>query len=396
MVKIGFDISALDPAFKAHAHRGIGRYVRELRGYFDQIKRVSYDGRSAIEYFDHTTFFSGKIVKPFLAALPAGVNTVRQQILFPLQLSFGASSHLNFVHFPAHMDAPSWSFKPYVVTVLDLIPLILKDIYAPERGNWRFHFARWLEIRAIKGASFVLAISENTAHDVHRILGIPYDRIAVTPLGVDDRFFKSALKEEEATLRARYKIPADRPIILYVGGIDPRKNILVAVQALHKVLGKVDSDKRPVFVMAGRIQSDKQYPILQREIDRLGIGEDVICPGFVPDEDLFQIYSISTLFLFPSLYEGFGLPPLEAMAAGLPVISSNTSCMPEVLGSAAIYVDPNDPDQIAEEILGLLQSPDKCRELGDIGRLHARHFTWERTGQTTMEAYAQASKILGL
>ena len=148
MFSVGFDTSALDEGFKSHAHRGIGRYVRELTCYFNRQQNSA----SAVQvgYFNHLSFVSGRIVKPLLKSLPAGVNTVRQQLLFPLQLSTGATSKFDCVHFPAHMDAPSWSHKPCIVTVLDLIPLILKDLYLPERGNFRFHFARWLEIRAIR------------------------------------------------------------------------------------------------------------------------------------------------------------------------------------------------------------------------------------------------------
>lgn len=386
MFSVGFDTSALDESFKSHAHRGIGRYVRELTKYFD--RRSGAEPHLHVGYFNHTSFLSGKLVKPFLNALPAGVNTVRQQVLFPLQLSTGATSEFDCVHFPAHMDAPSWSFKPCIITVLDLIPLILKDLYLPERGNFRFHFARWLEIRAIRSADLIVAISETTKQDLHRVLGISPERIMVTPLGVDSRFHQARLDIPEQDLRARYGIPLQRPIILYVGGIDQRKNYRALIETLRRLVSHpTTAAPAPVLVMVGNIHGDRQFPKLQALIRQAQLEDSVILPGFIPDQDLLQLYPISSVFFFPSLYEGFGLPPLEAMAAGVPVVSSNTSCMPEVLADAAVLVDPLDFDGAAKEIYALLTDPQQRHLFQDRGRERATAFTWERTGDLTLRAY---------
>ena len=389
---VGLDTSALDASFKSHAQRGIGRYVTELKRYFDSHG----GGNTSVGFFNHTSFVSGKIAKPLLQVLPAGVNTVRQQVLFPVQLSTGVTKRFDCVHFPAHMDAPAWSVKSCIVTVLDLIPLILKDLYLPERGNFRFHFARWLELRAIRNAKLIVAISENTARDVNRILGIPRDRIVVTPLGVDKRFHSATLTMDEASLREKYGIPPGRPIILYVGGIDQRKNYRALIEALSKILAQgAPRGAPPVLVMAGRIQGDRQFPKLQAIIASHDLADSVVTPGFVPDEDLLQLYAASSVFFFPSLYEGFGLPPLEAMAAGLPVVSSNTSCMPEVLGDAAIAIDPLDTEAAAREIHGLLSDPQRANLFRERGRKRAAQFTWQRTGEATIRAYEQLAREAG-
>ena len=391
MFSVGLDTSALDTSFKSHAQRGIGRYVTELKRYFDSC---GGGGSTSVGFFNHTSFMSGKIARPLLQLLPAGVNTVRQQVLFPVQLSTGVTKQFDCVHFPAHMDAPAWSFKSCIVTVLDLIPLILKDLYLPERGNFRFHFARWLELRAIRNAKLIIAISENTAEDVHRVLGIPRERIVVTPLGVDGRFHSAALASSESELRVRYGIPEGRPIILYVGGIDQRKNYRALVETLSKLLREGGGPK-PVLVMAGKIQNDRQFPKLQTLVASNGVEDSVITPGFVPDEDLLQLYAISSVFFFPSLYEGFGLPPLEAMAAGLPVVSSNTSCMPEILGDAAVGIDPLDTEAAAREIYGLLTDPQRSALFRERGRKRAAQFTWQRTGEATVRAYEQLAREAG-
>jgi glycosyltransferase involved in cell wall biosynthesis len=393
MFTVGLDTSALDPKFKSHAERGIGRYVSELSKFFTDYQ-ASAQKKLSVEYFNQLDYFSGRITAPLLKSLPAGVNTVRQQLLFPMQLSAGRGRKFDGIHFPAHMDAPAWGMKSYALTVLDLIPLVLKNLYQPEKGNFRFHFARWLEIRAIKNASLILAISEHTGKDVHRILGVPEERIIVTPLGVDQKFFSSALLESESTVRARYKIPDARPILLYVGGIDQRKNYSGLVRTFQQVLQtRIEQRKSPpLLVMAGRIQTDRQYPKLLEVIKREQVEDSVILAGFVPDNDLLQLYALSALFVFPSLYEGFGLPPLEAMAAGLPVVSSNASSLPEVIGDCGVLVDPLNYQQFAHEILSLLEDAPRRNLYAERGRKRAAQFPWKRTGELTLAAYERMAR----
>ena len=390
---VALDTSALDRSFKSHAQRGIGRYVAALKHYFDARR----GGPVEVGFFNHTSFASGRIAKPLLKVLPAGVNIVRQHMLCPVQLATGAPRRFDVVHFPAHMDAPAWSMKRCIVTVLDLIPLVLQELYLPERGHFQFHVARWLERRAIRHAALVLAISENTARDVHHLLDIPCERIVVTPLGVDERFHRAALGVPETVLRERYGIPPRRPLILYVGGIDQRKNYPALVETVRQLLASgAFGDNPPVLVMAGQIQDDRQYPKLNAIIAARGVTDAVILPGFVPDEDLLQLYTISAVFFFPSLYEGFGLPPLEAMAAGVPVVSSNTSCMPEILGNAAVFIDPHDTAAAAREIHALLTDPQRAACFRERGKRRARLFTWERTGESTVRAYELLARAAGL
>lgn len=173
------------------------------------------------------------------------------------------------LHFPAHMDAPSWSTKRCIVTVLDLIPLIMKDLYKAEQAGWRFELARFGNA-AIKRASLILAISETTKRDVQRLLQIPEERIVVTPLGVDERFFASCPQSPDEVTRVcqQYGINLHRPLLLYVGGIDPRKNWQVLLPLLRQVIQAERSAAKPppVLMMAGRIQGDKQFPAVERMI----------------------------------------------------------------------------------------------------------------------------------
>jgi len=385
---IGYDKSALDPKFKAHAQRGIGRYVGELDRYFSSHQDQIAAAGLSVECFDHRRFALPPVVDSLIAKLPVGRQTIRQQLCFPLQLE-KATRGLDALHFPAHMDGPSWTQKRIVLTVLDLIPLVCADLYRADHPTWRFKLARWLELRAIQSAELIIAISDNTARDLTRILGVPAERIVVTPLGVDQAFFEAQPSADPTALRRRYGISDHAPIILYVGGIDQRKNYAVMLKVFHEVCERARNDGQfvPQLVMAGRITSDKQFPNLQRIILDLELTRDVVLTGFIPDSDLFTLYRESKVFFFPSLYEGFGLTPLEAMAAGMAVVSSNTSAMPEVLGDGAILVAPDDSSSMVEEITSLLRDPARARELGSRGQIQARKFTWERTGEKTLSAY---------
>ncbi|MFM1847578.1 MAG: hypothetical protein RL417_1052 [Pseudomonadota bacterium] len=386
---VGLDTSALDASFKEHAQRGIGRYVRELKSFFDRFGATD-DGPLRVDYFDHSLFRPPPVLDKLIALAPLGRQTLRQQVVYPLYVGGQRTARFDALHFPAHMDAPSWSGKRYVLTVLDLIPLICCDLYASVQPGWRFRLARALELRAIRGAAVIVAISENTARDVEHILDIPRERIVVTPLGVDERFFTAPPSSSaEAELRSRYRIPVGRPVILYVGGIDQRKNYRGLIETFAEVLRErgARGETLPVLLVVGKISGDKEYPRLKGVIAHHGVGDAVIEAGYVPEDDLPGLYRLSSVFLFPSLYEGFGMPPLEAMAAGVPVVSSNTSAMPEVVGEAGLLYDPKDVGAGAGAVVRILRDSSLAQRLRELGQARARGFTWERTGRKTVEAY---------
>lgn len=393
MDTVSFDISALDASFKEHATRGIGRYVSELKRYFDHHSFEDFQ----VTTFDHGQIWNGSLLGRACELLPAGRVTVKQQLLFPFRLGALPGGKRSVLHFPAQMDAPTWCSRKTIVTVLDLIPVVLADLYRAERPGWRFQLARWLERRAIKNASLIIAISECTARDVVRCFGINRERIVVTPLGVDSKFFipRSADTPPEEQARARFKLPSGRPVILYVGGIDQRKNWRGLLTTLAALKERAESSGRPspVLAMVGKIDQDRQFPALNGLISELGLKDDVVCTGYLPDSELFELYQISALFLFLSLYEGFGLPPLEAAAAGVPVVSSNRASLPEVLEEGALLVDPEWSEDVVAAIESLLEDPSKAYALGQQGQAHARRFSWERTGELTADAYRRCLRL---
>ncbi len=385
-MKIIFDTSALDSGFKAHAQRGIGRYVRELWHYFQSQKDLPFE----LSSFDHTMVHGSHIVERAIHGLPFGKQTARQQVVYPLALR-NIARGFDIVHFPAHMDSPSWGNVPSVITVLDLIPIVCADLYKAGRSRWRYRFGRFLESRAIRHASGIIAISENTARDVERILKVPAEKIAITPLGVDRKFFDAGQERGKnlAKLRVSLGVVDGQETILYVGGIDPRKNWPMLVNAHAALIEKRREKGRPapVLIIAGRLEGDDQYPALQAAIKASGSDAHVRLLHAVPDENLLELYAFSDVFFFPSLYEGFGLTVLEALAAGIPVVCSNTSSIPEVAGEAAELVDPRDLRGCVEALDRVLSNSARAAELRARGIVQAQKFSWERAGEATVKAY---------
>ncbi len=397
-MRVGFDVSALDPSFKSHAQRGIGRYVTHLAEYL----KVSLPVDLSIEWFNHNDLLTTGLAQRFINFMPVARTTLRQQLLYPLKLCSGNLRSTTCVHFPAHMDGPAWSPKPYILTVHDLIPLILEKLYRANRPTWRYEFARWLENTSIRNAALLLAVSETTANDVHRLLGIPRDRIVVTPNGVEESFFELYRLRRELSsqarleLRDRLKIPHNRPIIFYVGGHDERKNIPMLVEiAKEAVLECASRDMpEPVLVLAGKVHTQRERDVLDTALRDFAMAADTVNVGFVSDDDLRALYAESSVFLFPSLYEGFGLPVLEAMAAGVPVVSSNRGALPEVLGKTGLSFDPEDAIAGSQAVLQILQNRELAQRLSEEGHQQAGLFSWERTGRLTVEAYRYAASLL--
>lgn len=388
--KVGLDVSALDSGFKSHSYRGIGRYVRELSSHLFALR----DEECTVSAFDHSHYQLPRLINSMLQAVPAGRQTLRQQIAYPLQLSTLARRKFEVLHFPAHMDAPTWCGIPCAVTVLDLIPLVCADLYRAERPGWRYSLARSLEIRAIRNAALLFAISENTARDVVNLLGIPRDRIVVTPLGVDEKFFNPIVLPDADSLRAELGLPLHRDIVVYLGGLDPRKNTSLMLRAFQALVMdcKQASRRPPVLAMVGRYTEERGYPKFHALWRELQLEQDVIEVGFLTDDKLLQLFRIAQLFFFPSLYEGFGLPPLEAMAAGLPVVTSGASAMAETVGDAAVTFDPSKLEEAVRAMKRVLESPDLAARLRLAGPQRARQFTWSHTARATLEGYRRLAR----
>lgn len=282
---------------------------------------------------------------------------------------------LDLLHGMAFVVPPAWR-KPSMVTIHDLA--LLKEGHAPKR---RTIYLRSMIGQSVRRAGRVLVISGHTKADVVELFDIDPAKIVVTPLGVSPRL-KPLDPEARARFRAAHKLI--RPTLLYVGTLEPRKNIPNLLRAFDLVASLTDAE----LVLGGA--EGWLTDELHQTLGSMKFRDRVRLTGFIPEQDLASWLSAADVFVFPSRYEGFGLPPLEAMACGTPVVSSTSSSLPEVLGDDALLADPDDVEGIAGAIERLLTDPMLAADLRMRGMARAARFGWEETARLTLEAYRAA------
>lgn len=278
------------------------------------------------------------------------------------------------------------SGRPYVVTVHDLIRWTDQERECPliGRPNARDRLMLAADCRGIRQAAGVVAVSDTTARDLVERLGLPSDRVAVAHNGVDKEMFHPIQRRL-----------FDFPYVLFVGSEQPRKNLAALLAAMARLVdGKHAGELR--LVKVGEPGGDPCYrqETLAR-VRELGLGDRVLFTGWLSNQELAAAYAGATCLVMPSLYEGFGLPPLEAMACGCPVIASTCGSLGEVLGGAALRLGSCDPESIAGSIRRVGDQPRLRAALIEQGLRHAGEFTWEKTASATRAAYARFGHVLG-
>jgi len=257
-----------------------------------------------------------------------------------------------------------------IVTCLDIIP------YVCPNNIWEFHLRKFL-YSGLSRADRIIAISEHTKNDLIQHLGIPREKIKVIPLAAGNNFIP---REKEMT-RKQLGLPPDKKILLHVGTKDRRKNVASVLKVFFEV------QKRRKDLILVRVGSERKENFELAE--RLGLMDKIVFTGFVSLEKFPLYYNAADLLIFPSLYEGFGLPLLEAMSSGCPVIASNSTSLPEVIGEAGILLDPFDFQGMAEKIVELLEDTKLKEELIRKGLDRARSFAWEKVAKETWQVYQE-------
>lgn len=232
-------------------------------------------------------------------------------------------------------------------------------------------------------ADFVISVSESTRQDTIRLLNLSPDRVITIPHGVDPLFRPIEDIDSATRVIAKYQLP-DK-FILYIGLIEPRKNLPVLINAYKKL---VDEGTDHCLVLGGRY--GWMYDEVLKQIEKLNLTEKVFLPGYFDQEDLPMVYNLSDLFVYPTLYEGFGLPVLEAMACGIPVITTDISSIPEIIGEAGLLVPPDEVETLFRGMKKVLSDEDLRLEMARRGTDQAAKFTWERTAKSTLKVYRQA------
>lgn len=389
MTVVGLDIRALDPAFKAHAGRGTGRYVSAILSALLSEEDYLCSSSVKIRLITSADLCLSARSERFVSCLPACRQTIRNQFFMGRRLS---SLQVDAVHYFFHGDVPSFGGPPSIVTVLDLIPLKFPTLYKASKTNLRYKFARFLEKLAIVNSMKLIAISEQTKRDLCELVGISPDRIFVVPLAVDDRFSPVEVGSERDSLKKAilltFGICDTRPILLYVGGIDPRKNVNFLLRVFASVCEFYPLLHRPVLLFAGGIEKDDRYISLLEQISILRLNDDVKLLGYVSDTVLIDLYNIADALMFPSLYEGFGFPILEAMSCGCLFVAANNSSIPEVVGREIPLLADNDLEAWVTYVNNIITlKEDERNNLRTLGLERAKCFSWGSTARSTIDIY---------
>jgi glycosyltransferase involved in cell wall biosynthesis len=292
----------------------------------------------------------------------------------------------DLVHIPNLFSVPRGLPCPYVMTVHDMLEHMSRA--REQSGFWRSLYFQTTK-RVLAGAARIFAVSNFTRNEIEKLFDIPPERIEVVYNAIDERFLRGHASSADRDLIAR-RYQVTYPFLLYAGRISPHKNVvrmIEAFSALKTELGRDQAYPDLKLIIIGDDLSGN--PDLRRTVVRSGVQNDVRFLGFIPIEVLRIFYDEAKVFVFPSLYEGFGLPPLEAMVHGTPVVTSNVSSLPEVVGNAAVLVNPENVFEIMRALHRVLTDQSLRKRMKERGYQQAAHFSWETSVRRILEAYGQ-------
>lgn len=384
-MRIGIDCRMYSSAFT-----GIGRYVYELT---DNLFKID-DKNEFVLFFndpeykkfrlsEHTGTTAGS-PKPKVEKVLVNARhySIKEQTRF---LNLLNKAKLDLMHF-THFNAPILYNKPSIVTIHDLT----LNFYPGKKMNSPIYRAAYqLTLKnAVKKARKVITVSQNTKKDLQILLKTPSSKIEVIYEGVHEKF--KPLDNPQTVQKAKDKFRLDKPYLLYTGVWRSHKNLPNLLKAFHILKNEYGFDG--YLVITGR--KDPLYePELVKETVSLKIEDEVIFTGLVDEKDLVPLYNGALAYVFPSLYEGFGLSPLEAMQCGIPVVAAASSCIPEVCGEGnAVYFDPHSPDDMAEKIFSVISEKSLREKLIANGLNHVKKFSWAKMARETLAVYNEASR----
>ena len=366
---------------------GVGTYIRNVVRSLGRLDRET------------TYFLTGSPAKvQEIGPLPANFHTVplaeRERSLKSF-LEFRATVarlECDLVHIPNLFSMPRALPCPYVLTVHDMLEHLSRARQQTGFwGAWHFQFTR----HVLRGAARIFAVSNFTKTEIEKVFGIPPGRIEVVYNAIDERFLHGHASAAERQLIAeRYQVTY--PFLLYAGRISPQKNVVRMIEAFSALKTELEKDQMFPDLKLIIIGDDLSgSPDLRRTVVRSGVQNDVRFLGFVPIEVLRTFYDQAKIFIFPSLYEGFGLPPLEAMAHGTPVMTSNVSSLPEVVGNAAVLVHPENVFEIMRALHRVLLDQPLREKMKERSYRQAAKFSWEKSVRRLMESYREVVRPEG-
>jgi len=341
-MKVAIDLT---PLYSAHQFRGIGFYTKRL---MEAMEEVAPKKGIELEFVKSTD-----------------------------KLLFIEADVIHFPYFsPFFLTLPGKKLAKSVVTIHDLIPIKYLEHYPPGiRGRLRWEIQK----RRLKKIEAVITDSQYWREEIPRLTGFPEEKIFVIPLAAGKEF-KKISRHQASSIKHKYNLPDN--FILYVGDVNWNKNVTGLIKALFNLKSQISN-----LVLVGRAFEDRNLKETQeilQLIKQLNLINQTKILGYVPTEDLVGIYNLATVFCLPSFSEGFGLPVLEAMACGCPVVAGKTSSLPEICGEAAVLVDPYDVNDITKGIKKAIENKEK---LAEKGIKQAEKFSWHKTANLTLEVY---------
>jgi glycosyltransferase involved in cell wall biosynthesis len=363
-------------ARKLHDY-GIGTYVRNLLRHLARLDRES-------EYLIVGSGDDASLVGdlgPNFRLLPTGAHaeSARDQYVVPRLLKQAGAD----VYHTPYAVLPVVTVCPSVVTIHDCVNLTFPQ-YAPSRvAHLTARLRMW---SAAHRSTRILTVSESSKRDILRFFRVPESKVSIIANAIDERYGTPPLPAEVQRVRERFQLYGD--FLLYAGNIRPHKNLDRLIEAFHQLRESPRFEHLRLLIIGDEIS---KYPTLRRAVHRYKLHKHVRFFGFVPESTLAVLYRLATVFVFPSLYEGFGLPPLEAMASGTPVVTSNVSSLPEVVGDAALLIDPYDAAAIAQGLRQALTDESLRTALIARGLERAKGFSWETSVRRVREIYGEVA-----
>jgi glycosyltransferase involved in cell wall biosynthesis len=360
---------------------GVGHYTLELAralalispsDQFELVSPASFDPDAQAE-IDRANL-------PNLRAVNPRASSIRGHwwsIGLPL---YARKAGLDLFH-GTNFEVPFWKMRRSVVTIHDLSALLHTDKH-------RTRMVRRARLRlplVVRLADKIITPAESVKREVCQHLRVKAEKVTAIPSAARSSFQPMPFAQ---TIPIRKRLGVEDDFLLFVGTLEPRKNLLTLLKAFAQIIG--NSSRHPQLVIAGGEGwlMDESFAFIKEA----AIGDRLCLTGYLKDDELCALYSSCKVFIYPSVYEGFGLPPLEAMACGAPVIAGRIPALQETLGSAALLVEPMDVGSLAKSIAGLLHDEGRRNRLGSAGRQHAARFSWEQTARLTLEVYRKLLK----
>lgn len=368
----------IDARFYGTLGKGLGRYTQKL---IENLEKIDNENTYYI-FLRKGNFEEYVPYNPNFHKVLADYRwyTFAEQLAFPFLLF---SYHLDLMHFP-HFNVPIFYRKKIIITIHDLIllhfPTLKNTTLSPIWYRIKFLAYKLSIYNAIQHSSKIMTVSEFTKKDILDNYSVPSDKIEVTYEACDDFCYVSS-KKDEAILE---KYGIIKPYLLYVGNAYPHKNLERLIEAFSLLQKEKSSLK---LVLVGK--HDYFYQQIKRHIFDSAVS-GVILPGFIPDDELDVLYKHAEVYVFPSLYEGFGLPPLEAMSKGTPVVCSDHACMKEILGDSAIFVDAREANMIRDGVLKIINDQMLKEQVIAKGYSQIRKYDWKKMAKDTLIQYQKS------